>query len=130
MFGLQNLCDVRIVGLHQRAGFEVIAVVSDPEGNHCDRNSDVLEQTPAEVKMTGGVLETRFDQPEQIECLREDDPLANANHSLLVALDIAREEQRKRDDPVKNEIEEDDDTPAAAYAVEVPIDFIGKIACP
>src|SRR5215831_9498615 len=125
MFRLQNLCDVRIVGLYQRAGLQVVAVIGDPDGDHCDRDGYVLKDSPAEVQVAGSILEIRLDQPEQIECLGEDHPLANADHALFVALDIAREKQRERDNPVEDEIQENDDAPAAANAIEIPVDLIG-----
>src|SRR5205807_2412374 len=57
-------------------------------------------------------------------------PLADSDHALLVALDVARQQQRKRNDPVEDEVQRDDDAPVAADAVEVPVDFFRQVAGP
>src|ERR1700684_1426978 len=117
MFGLQNLCDVRIVGLHQCARLQVMAVESNPQGNHGSGHGNVFKDSPAEVQVAGGVFEVRLDEPEQVEGLGEDHPLADANQAFLVALDITRQQKRKRNEPVEDEIKSDDDAPVAANAI-------------
>ena len=110
--------------------FKLWQVEGDPEGNHGDGHGDVFQDSPAEVQIAGGVLEVRLDKPEQIEGLGEDHPLADADQALLVALDVARKQQRERDEPVEDEIESDDDAPVAANAIEVPGNFFRQVAGP
>src|SRR5215469_6971044 len=57
MFGLQNLRQVRIVGLNQCAGLQAVAEERSPESNHGCRNRNVLEDSPAEVQVARGILE-------------------------------------------------------------------------
>src|SRR6516164_2864619 len=90
MFRLQDFCRVRIVDLHQRPRLQVAQEDSQPEADHGDGHRGVLQDAPREVEIAGRVLVVGLDEPEQVERLSEDHPLANADHPLLVALDIAR----------------------------------------
>src|SRR5215469_5491114 len=130
MFRLQNFSNVRIVGLHQRTALQVVTKDCDPDGHHGDRDRDVFKDSPAEVQVAGSVFEIRLDQPEKIEGLGEDHPLANQYQALFVALDVTREQQRKRNEPVEDEVEGNNYAPAAAYAIEVPVDFFRQVTGP
>src|ERR1700755_1007835 len=124
MFGLQNLCNVRIVGLNQCARLQIVAVESNPKGNHGDGHGDVFKDSPAEVQIAGGIFKVRLDEPKQIEGLGEDSPLADANQAVLVALDVARQQEREGYEPVEDEIERDDDAPMSANAIEIPANLL------
>src|SRR5580704_1612788 len=130
MFGLQDFCEVRVVGLYEGSGLELGQEVSDPEGDQGGGDGDVLEDAEGEVEISGGVLEVGFDEPEEVEGLGQDHPLADSDQALLVALDVARQEQREGDHPVEDKVEGDDDAPVAADAVEVPVDLLGQVAGP
>src|SRR3569833_959093 len=130
MFGLQNLRDMRIVGLHPGASLQVVAVDGDPHRSHRDRDGDVLEDSPAEEQVARSIFEVGLDEPKEIECLSKVHPLADADHALLVALDIAREQERERYDPVEDEVQGDDDAPVTANAVEIPVDLLRQDAGP
>src|SRR5215469_3125388 len=130
MFRLQNLCNVRIVGLHQRTALQVVTKGCNPDGHHRDRDRYVFKDSPAEVQVAGGILEIRLDQPEKIKGLGEDHPLTNEDQALFVALDVTREQKRERNEPVEDEIQGDDDAPMAAYSIEVPVDLVGQVAGP
>src|SRR5579871_4663859 len=123
MFGLQDFRQVRIVDLNQRAALQVGAESGYPESQHRDRHSDVLEDSKAEMKVARSVFEVGLDEPEEVKSARKDNPLANSREALLVALDVARQKQRERNQPVEDEIQGDDDAPVAADAIEVPIDL-------
>src|SRR5579864_5170226 len=86
MFGLQDFFEVRVVGLDEGTGFEMGAEDGHPEAGQGDGYGDVLEDAEGEVKIAGGVLEVGLDQPEEVEGLGEDHPLAHAHEALLVAL--------------------------------------------
>src|SRR5579859_3519301 len=92
MFRLQYLRQMRVVGHHQRTRCQVGAVVRCPQRSHRHRYRDVLKNPPAEVQVPRSILEVRLDQPEQIECLGEDHPLANLDQTALVLLDVLREQ--------------------------------------
>src|SRR5579862_1091186 len=130
MFGLQDFCGMRVVELNQRPRLQVGAEVGQPEGDEGHGNSDVLKDAEREVEIPGGVLEVGFNQPEEVEGLGKDHPLADADEALLVALDVARQQQREGDHPVEDEVQGDDDTPVAADAVEIPGDLLGQVARP
>src|SRR5215472_1098803 len=70
MFGLQNLRQVRIVGLNQCAGLQAVAEERSPEGDHGHGHGNVLENSPAEVQVARGILEVRLDQPEHVPAAR------------------------------------------------------------
>src|ERR1035441_1987887 len=77
MFRLQNLRNMRVVGLHQRTRLQARAIEGDPKGNHRNRYSHIFENPPTEVEVARRILEVRLNQPEQIEGLGEDHPLAH-----------------------------------------------------
>ena len=64
------------------------------------------------------------------KALREDHPLAYTHHPRLVALDVTRQQQRKRNQPVEEKIERDDNAPMPANAVQIPRNLFRKIARP
>src|SRR5580698_9368565 len=130
MLRFENLRHMRIVGLDYWTSLEIDAEVADPEGSHGDGDSNVFEDAPAEVKIAGSILEVGFNEPEEIEGLGEDHPLADAREALLVALDVAREQHGERNEPVEDEVESDDDAPVAADAIEVPGNLFGQVAGP
>src|SRR5579871_3328945 len=77
MLGLQDFLGVRVVSLDQRTGFEVGEEQRHPEAGQGDGYGDVLEDADGEVKIPGGVFEVGLDEPEQVEGLGEDHPLAD-----------------------------------------------------
>src|ERR1039458_3174888 len=94
MLRLQYLRNMRVVGLHQRTRFQLHAVKGRPKGCHRHRHGDVFKDSPTEAQVARRILEVRLDQPEKVEGPGEDHPLANPHEALLVALQIARQEQR------------------------------------
>src|SRR5208337_4275186 len=130
MFRLQDFRQMRIVGLHQGARLQLHAEVGYPDGHHRHGHGNVLQNSPTEVQVARGVFEIRLDEPEEIEGLGEDHPLANADEALLVALDVAREQHRERNQPVEEEVERNDDAPMAANAIEVPGNLFGQVSRP
>src|SRR5580704_12492096 len=130
MFGLQDFGQMGVVGLDEGTGFEVNAEVSDPERDKGAGDGDVLKDAEGEVEISGGVAEVGLDEPEQVESLGENHPLADVNQTFLVALDVARQQEREGDHPVEDEVEGDDDAPVSADAVEIPVDFLGQVAGP
>src|SRR6266567_3224342 len=130
MFGLQDFCSMGIVDLDQRSGLELGAEPGQPEADQRRGNGNVFENAPREVEIARGVLEVGLDEPEEIEGLGEDHPLADAYQALLVALDVAREQQREGDHPVEDEVQGDNHTPVSADAIELPVDLFGQIAAP
>src|SRR5580658_2428698 len=82
------------------------------------------------MQVPGRISEVRLDKPELVEGHGEDHDAAGYRETLLVSLQIAREQQRERNQPVEEEVEGDDDAPAAADAVEVPVDLVGQVARP
>src|SRR5271169_4460904 len=104
MLRLQNLRQMRVVGLHQRPRLQACAIEGHPEGDHRHRYGHIFENSPAEMKIAGSILEVRLNEPEQIECLGKNHPLAHPDQTLLVALDVARQEQSEGNEPVEDEI--------------------------
>src|ERR1700757_5150810 len=128
MFSLQNLRKVRIVGLYQRPLAELTDIGDHPEGDHGSRDGYVLQNTDGEVQMAR--RKVRLDEQKHIPAAREDHPHAHHHDAALVALDIAREEQRERDEPMENEIKGEDHAPVAADAVKVPRDLLRRVTRP
>src|SRR6201988_2155940 len=126
MFSLQNLCQVRIVCLHQRSLTKLTDVGGHPEGNHGSRDGYILQNTDREVQIAR--REVRLDKKEHIPAAREHHPHTHHHDAPLVALDVAREQQRERDEPVEDEIKGEDHTPVAADAIQVPGDLLRRIA--
>src|SRR5215469_9770541 len=124
MFGLQNFRQVRIVSLNQRPGLELDSEIGDPEADQRTGDGDVLEDSPREMQVARGVFEVGLDEPEQVEGLGEDHPLADADKALLIALDVARQQEREGDHPMEDEVEGDNDAPVAADAIEIPVDLL------
>src|ERR1017187_8021050 len=130
MFRLQDFRQMRIVGLHQWPRLQAVTEKGHPEGNHGHGDGYVFQHSPTEMEVARGVFEVGLDEPEQIEGLGEDHPLADADEALLVALDIAREQHGERDQPVEEEVQGNDDAPVAANAVEIPGNLLGQVAGP
>src|ERR1700722_13371011 len=128
MFGLQNLRQMRIVDLHKGPRLQSRAEVSQPETEQRGRHGDVLENSPAEMQIARGIFEVGLDEPEHIESAGKDHPLADAQQALLVALEVARKQHAERNHPVEEEVERDDNAPAAANTIEIPVDFAGQVA--
>src|SRR6202041_1596770 len=118
MLRLQNLRQMRIVGLHQRPHLQARAVDRHPEGHHGHGHGDVLQYSPAEVQVARRVLEVGLDQPEQVKSLGEDHPAAYRHQPLLVPLDVPGQQHGEWNQPVKDKVQRDDDAPVSANAVE------------
>src|SRR6476620_1220364 len=116
MFGLQDFCGVRIVDLNERSGLELGAEISQPEADQRRGHGNVFKNAPREVEVPRGVLEVGFDQPEEVKGLGKDHPLAYADQALLIALDVAGQQQRERDHPMEDEVQGDDHAPVSANA--------------
>src|SRR5436305_3984776 len=84
MFRLQNFCSMRIVDLDQRPGLQLRAEIRQPEADQRRRHGNVFENAPGEVEVPRRVFEVRLNQPEQVERLGENHPLANPDQPLLV----------------------------------------------
>src|ERR1017187_116868 len=130
MFRLQDFRQMRIVGLHQWPRLQAVTEKGHPEGNHGHGDGYVFQNSPTEMEVARGVFEVGLDEPEQIEGLGEDHPLADADEALFVALDVAREQHGERDQPVEEEVQGNDDAPVAANAIEIPGNFFGEVAGP
>src|ERR1700733_10857155 len=130
MVGLQNLFQVRIVGLDQRPLLQLAEEVPHPERDHDHRYGRVFQDPKAEVQVSPGVGEVGLNQPKQVPAAGEDHDLADQNQALLVALQVAREQQGKGDEPVEYEIERGDHAPAAANTVEIPRNLFRQISRP
>src|ERR1039457_2991067 len=130
MFSLQNLRDMRIVGLHQRPGLQTVAEEGNPEGNHRYRYGHILENSPAEVEVPCCISEIRLNQPEQIECLGKHHPLANPHQPLLVPLDVPRQQKREGNEPMEQKVQRDDDAPVPANPVQVPGNLFRQVPRP
>src|SRR5580698_4991544 len=120
MFGLQNLRQMRIVGRDQRTRLQIAAIDSYPQRNHGYRHRRVLQNSPAEMQVPRCVLEVRLNQPEQIEELGKDHPLANPRQPFFVPLDVPRQQQRERNQPMEEEVQGADYAPVAVDAVQIP----------
>src|SRR5579859_4708249 len=130
MVGLQNLFEVRIVGLDQRPLLQLAEVEPHPEGNHDDGHGHVFQDAEAEMQMPPGVREIRFNQPEHIPAAGEDHDLADQDNAVFVPFQVAREEQREGNEPVEHEVQRSDHAPAPANAVEIPGNLFREVARP
>src|ERR1035437_138699 len=130
MLRLQNLRKVRVVGLHQRPRLQTCAEEGHPEGHHCHGYSHIFENPPTEVEVARGILEVGLDQPEKNEGSREDHPLAHPHQPLLVPLQVARQQERERDQPVEEEVEGNNHAPPALEAVKIPGNLLGQVPRP
>src|SRR6185312_12962673 len=107
-------------------------VIGSPDGQHRDRHRDIGQDSDvdADVQIRGGVGEVRLDQPEHVDAAGKEHPDAKPDHLALVALQVTRQQQAERNDPVEDEVEGADRPPAAVDAVEVPGNLVGDIAGP
>src|ERR1700724_1729298 len=128
MFWLQNLWEMRIVDLDQGPLGELVQVGDHPERDHGAGYRSILQNTEGEVQVAR--REAGLDEHEHIPAAREDHPLAHDDDAALVALDIAREQQCERNQPVEDEVERVQQAPVPANAIQVPGDLFRRVAGP
>src|SRR6185437_9635619 len=100
-----------------------------PEGEDRKGNGHVGQNAPVSnnMKIAGGILEVRLDQPEHIDEPCSDHENAKPDHPALGTLEVTRQENAERNDPVANYIQCADRPPSAVDPVQVPRNFIRQV---
>ena len=125
---LQNLFQVRIVGLDQRALHHLAKVEPHPQGNHDDWNGHVFQNAKAEMEVAaasakfGSISQNISQQRAKIMILQ------TRTSAIFIALQVGRKQQSEGNEPVKHKVQRGDHAPATANAVEVPGDFFRKVS--
>src|SRR5882762_2342916 len=121
---LQKSQGLRRIDGQQRTRSQIAKEIGHPKT--ADTRDD-REMQPADVKRG---MRRRFDMPEDIDDTHEDEPGSKPNQSARFALQLAREQQRKRHSEVEDHEEQADRLPSAIQAAHIPRNLLWEVAGP